>query len=111
MGDDRFVPQDDARSNMGIARRAFLDACAPRENIHAIETDARDPHEAARGYQIMLERFYGAARIDPARPLFDLVLMGLGPDGHTASLFPNAAALRERERWVVGVEEAKLQPY
>jgi len=110
MGDDRFVPEDDPRSNMGTARRAFLDACAPRDHVHPIPTDAASPDAAARLYQEELARHYGAGQLDPARPLFDLVLMGLGPDGHTASLFPHAAALRERERWVVGVDEAKLEP-
>jgi 6-phosphogluconolactonase len=111
MGDDRFVPLDDDRSNMGIAMRAFLDASAPRENIHPIDVSAGTPDGAAQRYQDALERFYGASRLDAARPLFDLVLMGLGPDGHTASLFPGEAALAETTRWVVGVEEAKLAPF
>ena len=111
MGDDRFVPLDDDRSNMGIAMRAFLDASAPRENIHPIDVSAGTPDGAAQRYQDALERFYGASRRDAARPVFDLVLMGLGPDGHTASLFPGEAALAETTRWVVGVEEAKLAPF
>lgn len=111
MGDDRFVPLDDDRSNMGIAMRAFLDASAPRENIHPIDVSAGTPDAAARRYQDALERFYGASQLDAARPAFDLVLMGLGPDGHTASLFPGEAALKETTRWVVGVEEAKLAPF
>jgi 6-phosphogluconolactonase len=111
MGDDRFVPLDDDRSNMGIAMRAFLDASAPRENIHPIDVGAGTPDAAAQRYQDALERFHGAAQRDAARPVFDLVLMGLGPDGHTASLFPGDAALGETTRWVVGVEEAKLEPF
>jgi 6-phosphogluconolactonase len=111
MGDDRFVPLDDDRSNMGTAMRAFLDASAPRENIHPVDVGAGTPDEAAQRYQDAFERFHGASRLDAARPLFDLVLMGLGPDGHTASLFPGGAALAESTRWVVGVEEAKLEPF
>jgi 6-phosphogluconolactonase len=111
MGDDRFVPLDDERSNMGIAMRTFLDASAPRRNIHPIDVGAGTPDAAAQRYQDTLESFHGASRLDAARPLFDLVLMGLGPDGHTASLFPGGAALRETTRWVVGVEEAKLEPF
>ncbi|MBV8839994.1 MAG: 6-phosphogluconolactonase [Alphaproteobacteria bacterium] len=111
MGDDRFVPEDDPRSNMGTARRAFLDACAARGHVHPIATSAESPDAAARLYQEELAHHYGATRLDPARPLFDFVLMGLGPDGHTASLFPHAAALRERERWVVGVAQAQLEPF
>jgi 6-phosphogluconolactonase len=111
IGDERFVPADDARNNMRAARRAFLDALAPAENIHPIDTSAASPDAAARLYERTLQDFYGAAQVDPARPLFDLVLMGLGSDGHTASLFPGSQALDERRRWVVGVDHAGLEPF
>jgi len=110
VGDDRFVPFDDPRSNFGQACRLFLAACAPSENVHPIPTDAPTPQAAAALYQETLQSFYGARRFDPARPLFALVLMGVGPDGHTASLFPGDAALAEAERWVVGVETAPVPP-
>jgi 6-phosphogluconolactonase len=111
-GDDRFVPQDDPRSNAGTARRLLLDRVPiPSENIHAIPTSAGNVAEAAGLYEAELRRFYGAEVLDPARPLFEMVLMGLGADGHTASLFPGHAELRETERWVVGVEEAGLEPF
>jgi 6-phosphogluconolactonase len=112
VGDDRFVPGDHTHSNMGMARRLFLDrVVAPANTIHAIPTDADRPDLAARRYEAELKRFYGRDGFDPAHPLFDLVLMGLASDGHTASLFPNSPALDERERWVVGVEEAGLAPF
>lgn len=112
MGDDRFVAQSDPLSNMGAVRHAFLDRVgAPEQNIHAIATNAADPETAARLYERELKEFYGAARLDPARPLFDLVLMGLGGDGHTASLFPHSPTLEEKECWAVGVAKAGMEPY
>jgi 6-phosphogluconolactonase len=111
MGDDRFVPESDPRNNMSTARRLFLDACAPDKNIHPVQTEYSDPDTAARRYEDEMMSFFGADRLDPARPLFDLVLMGLGPDGHTASLFPGAPALTEKERWVVGVAKAGMTPF
>lgn len=111
IGDERFVPQDDKLSNMGAARRTFLDGLAPPETIHPVDTSANNTEIAAKFYQAELTQFYGAATLAPDRPLFDLVLMGLGGDGHTASLFPGAAQLEEKSRWVVGVEEPKLDPF
>jgi 6-phosphogluconolactonase len=112
MGDDRFVPESDKLSNMGAARRAFLDSVpATQLNIHPIPTAANDPAQAARRYEAELKQFYCADRLDPGRPLFDLVLMGLGPDGHTASLFPHSAELEEKQSWVVGVAKAGMEPF
>jgi 6-phosphogluconolactonase len=111
IGDERFVPQDDKLSNMGTALRTFLDGLAPPETIHPVDTSASNADIAAELYQAELARFYGATTLAPDRPLFDLVLMGLGGDGHTASLFPGAMQLEETSRWVVGVEEPKLDPF
>jgi 6-phosphogluconolactonase len=111
IGDERFVGADDPLNNMGMARRTFLDACAPAANIHPIPTDSANPEQAARRYQRELQSFHGADVLDPARPLFDLVLMGVGPDGHTASLFPGYPAIEETERWVVGVPNAHVEPF
>jgi 6-phosphogluconolactonase len=111
IGDERFVPASDERNNMAVARRIFLDRFAPAANIHTIPTDAADPDEAAARYEHELKSFNGADRLDPGRPLFDLVLMGVGPDGHTASLFPDYPAVQETERWVVGVPKAHVEPF
>jgi 6-phosphogluconolactonase len=111
IGDERFVPATDSLNNMRMARQAFLNGCAPLVNIHPMATNAADPDEAAHRYETELKSFYGADSLDPARPLFDLVLMGVGPDGHTASLFPGYPALAETERWVVGVPKAHVEPF
>jgi 6-phosphogluconolactonase len=111
IGDERFVPTNDSRNNMAMARNAFLDALAPASHIHPIPTDVATPDEGAARYERTLRIFYGAERLDDARPLFDLVLMGVGPDGHTASLFPGYPAVEEAERWVVGVPSANVEPF
>ena len=111
IGDERFVPAGDPLNNMRMARHIFLDRFAPTENIHPIPTEAANPAEAALRYESELKSFHGADRLDPARPLFDTVLMGVGPDGHTASLFPGYPATQETERWVVGVPQAHVEPF
>jgi 6-phosphogluconolactonase len=111
IGDERFVPVTDARNNMVMARGIFLDRLAPASHIHAIPTDTANPDEAAARYEAQLKAFYGATTLDPARPLFDMVLMGVGPDGHTASLFPFYPAVDETARWVVGVPKANVEPF
>jgi 6-phosphogluconolactonase len=111
IGDERFVPVDDPRNNMTMARQAFLDRCAQAANVHPIPVDSSNPQEAARRYERELQSFYGADALDPARPLFDLVLLGVGPDGHTASLFPGYPAVEETRRWVVEVPEAHVEPF
>jgi 6-phosphogluconolactonase len=106
-GDERFVPWDHPDSNYRMAREALLaHVPAPAENIHGIETTG-DPSAAARAYQGVLRSYYGAEALDPARALFDVELLGLGPDGHTASLFPGTKVLAEQQRWVADVVGAK----
>lgn len=110
-GDERFVPADSKDSNMRMAKQALFDrAPVPAANIHAIATGAASPDEAAVLYEKELQRFYGAERLDPRRPLFAVVLLGLGEDGHTASVFPGDPLLAETHRWVAGVERQGLAP-
>jgi 6-phosphogluconolactonase len=109
-GDERFVPHNEPLSNYRMVREALLSRVPiPDANIHAIPTEGLSPEEAAAVYERELKAFYGADRLDPARPLFDVVLLGLGPDGHTASLFPGSAVLSERDRWVAAVLDAKSE--
>jgi 6-phosphogluconolactonase len=111
IGDERFVPFTDPNNNMAMARKAFLDRCAPPTNVHPIEVGSATPAEAAKRYESELKSFYGADQLDPARPLFDLVMLGAGPDGHTASLFPGYPAASETKRWVTDVPEAHVAPF
>jgi 6-phosphogluconolactonase len=100
-GDERQVPPDHADSNYRMALDAMLSAAAvPPANIHPIRGEAADAATAAAEYEEELRRFFrpGAA----GRPRFDLVLLGMGADGHTASLFPGTPAIDEEARWVVG---------
>ncbi len=110
-GDDRAVPWDHADSNVRMVREAFGQGTAvPAAHLHFIPTDL-GPAAAAGAYARTLLDFYGADRLDPARPLFDCVLLGLGEDGHTASLFPGKPALSETEALVAPVSEAGLAPF
>ncbi len=109
-GDERFVPPDDALSNYRMVREAMLSrAPIPAANIHPVPTEGLDPEASAAAYERELKSFYGAERLDPARPLFDVTLLGLGEDGHTASLFPGTTVLAERARWVAAVVGAKSE--
>jgi 6-phosphogluconolactonase len=112
LGDERFVPLDDPRSNAGMVMKSFLaHVPVPPENFHRVPTDTATPQESARLYETQLRHFYGAERLDPRRPLFAIVLLGLGGDGHTASLFPGDQALAVMRHWVVGIDRAGLEPF
>ncbi|HXY59764.1 MAG TPA: 6-phosphogluconolactonase [Methylocystis sp.] len=103
-GDERYVAHDDPRSNFLMAEKALLSrAPIPRANIHPIPTVGLSPAAAADAYETQLKSFYGADELDPSRPLFDAVVLGLGSNGHTASLMPASSARSERWRWVVEI--------
>jgi 6-phosphogluconolactonase len=106
-GDERFVPYADRESNYRMAHEAMLArAPVPAENIHPVPVDGT-PEDAARRYERTLQEAYGTATLDPARPLFDVMLLGLGSDGHTASLLPGDPVLQERKRWVSVVSHGR----
>lgn len=98
-GDERYVSPDHPDSNQRMARLAWLDRVPlPPENIHPAPTDSRDPALDARRYEEEIRRWFGV----PAHslPVFDIVLLGMGDDGHTASLFPRTEALTVSDRFV-----------
>jgi 6-phosphogluconolactonase len=109
-GDERHVPPDHPESNYRMAYEAMLSkAPVPESNVHRIRGELPDAEAAARAYEEELRRYFNLP--EDGSPHFDLALMGLGPDGHTASLFPQTAALHERDRWVVGNWVEKLHTH
>jgi 6-phosphogluconolactonase len=109
-GDERFVPPDNPRSNDRMVRAALLDRVPVAEtHIHPVPTHL-PLDEAASAYERTLKDFYGAAEFSLQRPLFAATLLGLGDDGHTASLFPGNAALEEHRHWVAPVPDAQPEP-
>jgi len=104
MGDERFVEPSHPASNFGMIGKAFLSRVpAPAENVHAIPTHDIDLDEAARQHERRLKQLYGAEALRMDRPLFDLTLLGIGDDGHIASLVVDNPVLDEHDRWVAPV--------
>lgn len=106
-GDERCVPPEHHDSNYRMAKSTLLDVVQPPEShVHRMLGEV-EPSEAAARYQIELERAFDGAPTDQF-PRFDLILLGMGGDGHTASLFPGSPGLAERERWVIANEATHL---
>src|SRR5947209_8180345 len=100
-GDERSLPPDHNDSNFHMATEALLKKVpVPATRVHRLQADRADRDAAARDYQVEIARVFHVDADGPP-PRFDLVLLGMGPDGHTASLFPQTAALKETKRWVV----------
>jgi 6-phosphogluconolactonase len=108
-GDERFVPPDHPDSNYRMARETGLFSKVSEGNVFRVLTEEGDADHVARAYDQTLRTFFG---LRPGEfPRFDLVLLGLGPDGHTASLFPGTAALNENRSLVVANWVDKFQTY
>jgi 6-phosphogluconolactonase len=100
-GDERFVPPDHPDSNYGAARQALIEHVPiPADQVHRMRGEL-PPETAAEEYERELRAFFAQGRDLSSWPRFDLLFLGLGADGHTASLFPGAAVLHETSRWVV----------
>jgi 6-phosphogluconolactonase len=94
-GDERYVAADDAESNQLMARQAWLDQVAfPKENIHPMPTSGNDPAADAEKYDAELRQFFQVSAGE--FPQFDVILLGMGDDAHTASLFPHTKALTQQ---------------
>ncbi|MBM2841757.1 MAG: pgl, partial [Bacteroidetes bacterium] len=108
-GDERCVPPDDPESNYRMVHEALLRHIGiPPENVHRIKGEL-DPALTAREYEEEIRRAFGVN--ENAIPRFDLILLGLGEDGHTASLFPGTSALQEKQRIVTEVYVEKLESH
>jgi len=108
--DERFVPPDDKDSNYRMTRETLLasEFVHPRKLL-VIPTDGT-PQSAADRYDETLRQQYGAGTLEPGIPLFHLTLLGLGDDGHTASLLPGQSVLQERTRWAAAVPQGRSEP-
>jgi 6-phosphogluconolactonase len=107
-GDERFVPHDNPNSNYQMVRETLLKHVAPR-GVFAMPTDGT-PEDAAGVYEEVLRQQYGSSHLLPDQPLFDLQLLGLGDDGHTASLIPGQPVLMDRTHWVAAVPKGREEP-
>jgi 6-phosphogluconolactonase len=105
MGDERFVPPDDPRSNFKMIKESLLNHLPiSQKNVYPMPTSPCTPEEAATSYEKLLRSHF-----EYPLPKFDLALLGMGADGHTASLFPNSAALDDSGKWVT-VGQAPVEP-
>jgi len=108
-GDERFVPPDHPDSNYRMARETGLLAKIPDDHVFRVPTEEKDADTAALMYERTVQKFFSLRSGE--FPRFDLILLGLGPDGHTASLFPDTAALNEKSRVVVANWVEKFKTY
>jgi len=105
-GDERFVSQDDPLSNYRMTQEKLISRVPiPAANVHPVPTNLPQPQLAAEAYETEMRKFFGSAP-----PEFDVQLLGLGVEGHTASLFPNSPALEEKQHWVAAIRAPAEPP-
>ncbi|MBI4776553.1 MAG: 6-phosphogluconolactonase [Deltaproteobacteria bacterium] len=121
-GDERMVPRDHGDSNYAMALETLLsNAPLPQSNIHPIPVEAGDPERSAEAYEQELRRCFSrwsekdgspsAGESIEGFPVFDFMLLGMGKDGHTASLFPGSRMVDESKRWARPVADPGLPPF
>jgi len=113
LADERMVPPTDSEYNARVLRTAFLDAVpCPASNVHEVNTSAGSPQDAATQYEASILGLSAdmLPRNGDGQPVFDLILLGVGPDGHTASLFPNRLTLKPTQRVVLPVDNSPKPP-
>lgn len=111
-GDERCVPPDHPDSNFALAYETLISkVLLPSENIHRVPVELDPPEKAALAYEQVLRGFFHPSSAEGRPfPSFDLILLGVGEDGHTASLFPDDPVLEEKRRWVVAVRAPAAFP-
>lgn len=103
-GDERYVPEDHPDSNFALAMQSLIsNVPLPPQNIHPIPTEIESPEKAAQMYELILRDFFSSSLVKHGEATFDLILQGMGEDGHTASLFPGNESLKEADKWVIPV--------
>jgi 6-phosphogluconolactonase len=112
MGDERYLPPSHPDSNYSMADETLIRHVGVKpENIFRMPTESGDPEADAQRYELLLRSLFHQRASDDAPPSFDLILLGLGDDAHTASLFPgDHASLDEKERWVIAVNAPNGKP-
>ncbi len=113
-GDERCVSLEHSESNYRLAYETFISRVSiPSQNVHPMPGADPNPERAAEEYERLLRQFFGLSekRRSGKWPRFDLVILGVGLDGHTASLFPRSSVLREKKRWVVAPFVQKLRTH
>ena len=109
--DERFVSLSDSESNHSACKKEIYDQVPIKpEHIYTIDPNAGSVEQAAQKYQSVLEKTFGYSITSQAVPVFDLILLGMGPDGHTCSLFPNHKTLTETANWVTFVKDSPKPP-